>query len=65
MDANDQLLSALKAMRQAYGTFHRGSCYITVAYEAKLAEVNRIADEAIKAAERAAAIADQEPAPAN
>jgi len=65
MDANDQLLAALKAMRQAYGTFYRGNCYITVAYEAQLAEVNRIADEAIKAAERAAAIAVQQPAPAN
>jgi hypothetical protein len=60
-----QLLAALKAMRAAYGTFYRGNCYITVAYEAELAEVNRAADEAIKAAEEAATIADREPAAAN
>jgi hypothetical protein len=61
MDANDQLLAALKSMRQAYGTFHRGNCYITVAYEAKLAEVNLIADQAIKAAEQSGSVADDEP----
>jgi|688.fasta_scaffold397738_2 hypothetical protein len=60
-----QLLAALKAMRAAYGTLYRGNCYITVAYEAKLAEVNRAADEAIRAAEQAAAIAGREPAAAN
>ena len=46
-----RLLAAVKAMRAAYGTFYRGNCYITVSYEAQLAEVNRIADEAIAAAE--------------
>jgi hypothetical protein len=60
MQDSEKLLAALKSMRKAYGTFYRGNCYITAAYEAELAEANRIADDAILAAEQKMGLAASE-----
>lgn len=46
----NKLLIALMEMRRAYGTFHKGSAYITAAYEKQLAAANAMADSAIQEA---------------
>ena len=61
---NDQqankLILALREMRRAYGTFHKGQAYISVAYEKELAAANAMADEAIKEAEGCARASELE-----
>jgi hypothetical protein len=54
-----ELLRALKVMREAYGTFHAGNCYIRTDYANELAAANAFADAAIAKAEGSPIVIDE------